>query len=265
MKSYETLLVEQDAGAALVTLNRPAALNALSVQLCRDFLDAFAALREQRARAVVLTGAGRAFCAGGDLREMQRLAQLEGRIEAFFDAPLRELHDCIKRIREFPAPVIAAVNGPAFGAGCNLALACDLVVAGESAQFNQSFVRIGLSTDCGGTYIMPRLVGLKRAAEFLFTGATIDAHSAFNWGMINRVVSDNEVLPAAQGLAMQLAQGPTGALSRIKQLLEQSAANDYAAQLDAEAAAQLVSGQSRDFKEGVAAFFEKRPPQFTGA
>ena len=264
MKTYETLLVEQDAGVALVTLNRPDALNALSVQLCRDFLDAFAELREQKARAVVLTGAGRAFSAGGDLREMKQLAQLEGRIEAFFDAPLRELHGCIQVIRDFPAPVIAAVNGPAFGAGCNLALACDLVIAGESAQFNESFVRIGLSTDCGGTYIVPRLIGLKRAAELLFTGASVDAHSAANWGLINRVVSDNEVLAAARTLAAQLAQGPTGALARIKQLLEASATNNYAAQLDAEGRAQLISGQSRDFKEGVAAFFEKRPPQFTG-
>jgi 2-(1,2-epoxy-1,2-dihydrophenyl)acetyl-CoA isomerase len=264
MKTYETLLVEIDEGAALVTLNRPAALNALSLQLCRDLLEAFAELREAQARAVVLTGAGRAFCAGGDLREMQQLAQLEGRLEAFFEAPLRTLHDCIRVIRDFPAPVIAAVNGPAFGAGCNLALACDLVVAGESAQFNESFVRIGLSTDCGGTFILPRLVGLKRAAELLFTGATVDAHSAANWGMINRVVSDNEVLATAQGLAAQLAQGPTGALARIKQLLAQSAVNDYSTQLDAEAAAQLISGQSLDFKEGVAGFFEKRPPDFTG-
>jgi 2-(1,2-epoxy-1,2-dihydrophenyl)acetyl-CoA isomerase len=264
MNAYETLLVELENGVAQVTLNRPDTLNALSQQLCRDFLAAFAALREQRARAVVLTGAGRGFCAGGDLREMQQLAQLEGRIEAFFDAPLRELHDCIKVIRDFPAPVIAAVNGPAFGAGCNLALACDLVIAGESAQFNESFVRIGLSTDCGGTFIVPRLVGLKRAAELLFTGATVNAHDAANWGLINRVVSDNETLATARTLALQLAQGPTGAIARIKQLLEQSATNDYTAQLDAEGRAQLISGQSRDFKEGVQAFFAKRPPQFTG-
>jgi 2-(1,2-epoxy-1,2-dihydrophenyl)acetyl-CoA isomerase len=264
MNSYETLTVELEEGVAVVTLNRPDALNALSVQLCQDFLDAFAALREQKARAVILTGAGRAFCAGGDLREMQKLAQLEGRIEAFFDAPLRTLHDCIRVLRDFPAPVIAAVNGPAFGAGCNLALACDLVIAGESAQFNESFVRIGLSTDCGGTFILPRLVGMKRAAELLFTGATVNAHDAANWGLVNRVVSDNEVLPAARNLAAQLAQGPTGALARIKKLLEESASNDYAAQLDAEAREQLISGQSRDFREGVTAFFEKRAPQYIG-
>ena len=264
MPSYETLLVAQYEGVATVTLNRPAALNALSVQLCRDFLDAFAALQEHKARAVIITGAGRAFCAGGDLREMQQLAQLEGRVEAFFDTPLQTLHDCIKVIRRFPAPVIAAVNGPAFGAGCNLALACDLVIAGESAQFNESFVRIGLSTDCGGTYILPRLVGPKRAAEMLFTGATITAPEAAAMGMINRSVPDATLLPTVQALASQLAQGPTGALARIKELLEQSAHNDYCAQLDAEGRTQLISGQSSDFKEGVAAFFAKRPPRFTG-
>ena len=264
MNTYETLLLELENGVAVVTLNRPTALNALSVQLCQDFLAAFTELRSLKVRAVVLTGAGRAFCAGGDLREMQQLAQLEGRIEAFFDAPLRELHDCIRVLRDFPAPIIAAVNGPAFGAGCNLALACDLVIAGEGAQFNESFVRIGLSTDCGGTFILPRLVGLKRAAELLFTGATVNAHDAANWGLINRVVSDNEVLATARSLAAQLAQGPTGAIARIKQLLEASATNDYRTQLDAEAAAQLISGQSSDFKEGVAAFFEKRAPQYTG-
>lgn len=266
MDSYETLLVElSDSGVARLTLNRPAALNALSVQLCQEFNAALASLREQKARVIILTGAGRAFSAGGDLREMQQLAALQGRIEAFFDEPLQALHDCILNLRRFPAPVIAAVNGPAFGAGCNLALACDLVLAGESAQFNESFVRIGLSTDCGGTFILPRLVGLKRAAELLFTGATVDAASALAMGLVNRVVPDAELLPTAQAFATQLAQGPTGAYARIKELLEQSAANDYAAQLTAEGAAQLISGQSQDFKEGVTAFFEKRPPRFTGA
>jgi 2-(1,2-epoxy-1,2-dihydrophenyl)acetyl-CoA isomerase len=139
-----------------------------------------------------------------------------------------------------------------------------LVIAGESSQFNESFVRIGLSTDCGGTFILPRLVGLKRAAELLFTGATVSSRDAADWGLINRVVPDEEVLATANALAAQLAQGPTGAIARIKQLLEVSAMNDYNQQLDAEALAQLVSGQSRDFREGVSAFFEKRPPQYTG-
>ncbi len=262
--SYETIQLEMRDAVAVITLNRPAALNALTVEVGREFRAALAEARERGARAVVLTGAGRAFCAGGDLREMRQLAEKEGRIEAFFDEPLRMIHDCVRLIRETPLPVIAAVNGVATGGGCNFALACDIVLAAESAQFNQAFVKVGLTPDCGGTFILPRLVGWKRAAELLMTGDMVDARRAAEMGMINRVVPDAELMAEALNLASRLAAAPTAALGRIKKMLDASAANDLNAQLELEHEAQLQSGQTKDFGEGVAAFIEKRPPKFTG-
>lgn len=262
--SYETLKLELSDTVALITLNRPDALNALNVTMGREFRAAFSEARERGARAIVLTGAGRAFCAGGDLRQMRQMAEKEGRVEAFFDEPLQVIHDCIRLIRETPLPVIAAVNGMATGGGCNLALACDIVLAAESAQFNQAFIKIGLTPDCGGTFFLPRFVGWKRAAELLMTGDMIDARRAAEMGMINRTVADEELMPEALKLADRLAHAPTAALARIKGLLDASAANDYNAQLELEHKAQLQSGQTKDFREGVAAFLEKRPPKFTG-
>jgi 2-(1,2-epoxy-1,2-dihydrophenyl)acetyl-CoA isomerase len=262
--SYETIQLEIVGDVARITLNRPAALNALTVTMGNEFRSALNEARERGARAIILTGAGRAFCAGGDLREMQKMAEKDGRIEAFFDEPLRLLNNCILLIRRTPLPVIAAVNGVASGGGCNLALACDLVLAAESALFNEAFVKVGLTPDLGGTFILPRLVGLKRATELMMTGDMVDARRAAEIGMINAVVADDELMNEAQRLAERLANAPTAAIARIKELLEQSATNDYSAQLDLEHKAQLQSGQTKDFREGVAAFIEKRPPKFTG-
>jgi 2-(1,2-epoxy-1,2-dihydrophenyl)acetyl-CoA isomerase len=262
--SYETIQLEMRDAVAVITLNRPAALNALTSAMGGEFRSAMNEARERGARAIVLTGAGRAFCAGGDLREMQKMAEKEGRFEAFFDEPLHMIHGCIRLIRKTPLPVIAAVNGVATGGGCNFALACDLVLAAESARFNQAFIKIGLTPDCGGTFILPRLVGLKRATELLMTGEMIDARRAAEMGMINAVVADEELMAEALNLAERLASAPTAALARIKNLLDQSATNDYNAQLDLEHKAQIQSGQTKDFREGVAAFIEKRPPKFTG-
>src|SRR5947209_226278 len=166
---YETIQFELRGKIALLTLNRPSALNALTIEVAHEFRSAFNEARERGARAIVLTGAGRAFCAGGDLREMQKIAEREGRLEAFFDEPLRLLHDCVRLIRETPLPVIAAVNGVATGGGCNFALACDIVLASESAEFNQAFIKVGLTPDCGGTFILPRLIGWRRATELLMS------------------------------------------------------------------------------------------------
>ena len=262
---YETIQLEtRDDGVAVLTLNRPAALNALTVAMGSEFIEALAESRAKGARAIVMTGAGRAFCAGGDLREMQQIAKKEGRVEAFFDEPLSLLHDCIRAIRKTPVPIIAAVNGFASGAGCNLALACDLVIAGVSAKFNEAFIKIGLTPDCGGTFILPRLIGWKRAAELLMTGDVIEATRAAEIGMINRAVPDDELMSESLSLAVRLASAPTAAIGRIKALLDQGAAKDYDGQLDLEHEAQIQSGQSVDFKEGVAAFMEKRTPKFTG-
>jgi 2-(1,2-epoxy-1,2-dihydrophenyl)acetyl-CoA isomerase len=262
--SYQTVQLELRGAVAVLTLNRPESLNSLTVELGREFQSAVGEALEKGARALILTGAGRAFCAGGDLRDMQRIAKQDGRIEAFFDEPLRLLHECILMIRKTPAPFVAAVNGVASGAGCNLALACDLVIAAESARFNQAFIKIGLSPDCGGTFILPRLIGLKRASELLMTGDMISAARAAEIGMINAVVPDNELMDRALAMAGKLAQAPTAAIGRIKELLEVSATSDYATQLELERKAQIQSGQTKDFKEGVAAFIEKRPPDFVG-
>lgn len=261
---YETIQFDVHRGVALITLNRPEALNALTLAVAGEFKAAVAEAVAQGSRAIVLTGAGRSFCAGGDLREMQKIASHDGRVEAFFDEPLRELNDCIMLIRQTPLPFIAAVNGSAAGGGCNLALACDLVIAGESARFNQAFVKIGLTPDCGGTFILPRLVGWRRATQLMMTGEVVNAPHALAMGMINAVVADDQLIAQAMAMAEALAGAPTAAIGRIKELLEASAKNDYGEQLELERETQLKSGLTKDFKEGVAAFIEKRPPKFVG-
>lgn len=262
--SYETIELEMLGTIGLITLNRPASLNALTTEVGQEFQAAVADVRQRGARAVVLTGAGRAFCAGGDLREMQRIAEREGKVEAFFDEPLRMLNECILLIRRTPLPFIAAVNGAAAGGGCNLALACDLVIAGESAVFTQAFIKIGLVPDCGGTFILPRLVGWKLATELMMTGKEVSAARALEMGMINSVVRDNQLRNEVLAMAVRLADSPTAAIGRIKQLLEASATNDYGGQLELERELQIQSGATEDFREGVAAFIEKRPPNFVG-
>ncbi len=262
--SYETIQLEMRGSVCVLTLNRPDRLNALTVQVANEFKAAVNEALERGARAIVLTGAGRAFCAGGDVREMQELAKKDGRLEAFFDEPLRLLNEAILLIRQTPVPFIAAVNGVASGGGCNLALACDLVVAAESARFNQAFIKIGLTPDCGGTFILPRLVGWKRATELLFSGDLISATAAAEMGMINSVAPDDELMNKAMAMADKLAQAPTAAIGQIKLLLEASAANDFKSQLDLERKTQIESGRTKDFVEGVTAFLEKRPPRFVG-
>jgi 2-(1,2-epoxy-1,2-dihydrophenyl)acetyl-CoA isomerase len=262
--AYNTIQFELRGKVGVITLNRPDSLNAITVMMAHELKEVLHKAPTEGARAMILTGAGRAFCAGGDLREMQKIAERDGRVEAFFDEPLRLLNECVLMIRRMPLPVIAAVNGVASGGGCNLALVCDLIMAGESARFNQAFIKVGLSPDCGGTYILPRVIGWRRATELMMTGDVIGASRALEMGMINAVVPDNELMPQALNLAEKLAQAPTAAIARIKELLEASATNECEAQLEAERKAQILSGQTKDFQEGVAAFIEKRPPKFIG-
>ena len=261
---FETVKYELTENVAIVTMNRPEALNALSLQLSKDLRAAFEQAIAEKTRAIVLTGEGRAFCSGGDLREMQTMWKKEGRIEAFLEEPLRALHDVIRLMRETPIPFLAAVQGVCAGAGTNFALACDLILAAENATFNEAFVRIGLSPDCGGSFFLPRAVGEKRAAELFMTGGTIDAKRAAEIGMINRVVAAENLMSEARKFAKKLALAPTGAIGRIKRMLNASFANDLEQQLNLEHECQIESGKSDDFKEGVAAFFEKRQPEFKG-
>lgn len=262
--SFETVKYELNENVATITFNRPEALNALSLQLTKDLFSAINKAIKDNARAVILTGEGRAFCSGGDLREMQLMWQKEGRIEAFMEEPLKALHDCILLIRETPIPFLAAVQGVCAGAGTNFALACDLVFASENASFNEAFVRIGLSPDCGGSFFLPRAVGEKLAAEIFMTGETISANRALEIGMINRVVTTDNLMNEAMQMAQRLALAPTASIGRIKTMLNATFSNSLAQQLDLEHALQIESGKGNDFKEGVQAFFEKRHPNFTG-
>ena len=262
--NFETVLYSLDNNVATIQMNRPEALNALSLQLGKDLAAAVRQAAADEARAVILTGSGRAFCSGGDLREMKAMGESEGSIEAFLDAPLKALHEVIGLIRETEIPFVAAVNGVCAGAGTNFALACDIVVASDDASFNEAFVRIGLSPDCGGSFFLPRAVGEKLAAEMLMTGSTVSAQRAADIGMINRVVPAADLMNEAVALAGKLAVGPTAAIGRVKRMVNATFGNDLATQLKLEADCQVESGHSPDFKEGVSAFFEKRPPKFSG-
>src|SRR6478672_4300627 len=253
--NFETVQYQLDGTVATVTMNRPDALNALSLQLTQDLDAAFKQAIADGARAIVFTGNGRAFCSGGDLREMQSMWQKEGRIEAFLEAPLAALHGVIKLIRETPIPFIAAVNGVCAGAGVNFALACDIVIAAEDASFREAFVRIGLTPDCGGTFFLPRAVGEKIATEMFMTGDAVTADRALQIGMVNRVVPSAELLNQANELAAKLAAGQTAALGRIKQMMNQTFCSDLETQLAVEHRCQIESGKGEDFKEGVTAFF----------
>jgi 2-(1,2-epoxy-1,2-dihydrophenyl)acetyl-CoA isomerase len=262
--NLETVKYELNEAVAIITLNRPDALNALSLQLTKDLRAAIEKAISEKARAVVLTGEGRAFCSGGDLREMQTMWQKEGKIEAFLEEPLKALHDVIRLIRETPIPFLAAVQGVCAGAGTNFALACDVVFAAENASFNEAFVRIGLSPDCGGSFFLPRAIGEKLAAELFMTGETVSAERAAQFGMINRVTTVDNLMTEALLMAKKLALAPTASIGRIKQMLNASFSNDLQQQLDLEHRLQIESGKANDFREGVQAFFEKRQPQFTG-
>jgi 2-(1,2-epoxy-1,2-dihydrophenyl)acetyl-CoA isomerase len=263
--TFETVEYSVDGAVATIAMDRPDALNALSLQLTQDLEAAFKQAQGDGVRAIVFTGNGRAFCSGGDLREMQTMWRSEGRIEAFLEEPLGALHGVIKQMRETPIPIVGAVNGVCAGAGVNFALACDVVFASEDAVFREAFVRIGLSPDCGGTFFLPRAVGQKIATELFMTGDAVDANRAEKMGMINRVVPGGELLQQAREFAQKLAAGPTASLGRIKQMMNATFSNDLDAQLALEHRYQIESGKGSDFKEGVSAFFDKRPPSFTGS
>jgi 2-(1,2-epoxy-1,2-dihydrophenyl)acetyl-CoA isomerase len=262
--SHETVDLTTEDSAAKLLLNRPEALNAWNEQFGRDLLDAVTTVAEDDSvRAVMITGAGRGFSSGADLKEQRE--GTEGGVPAL-SARLREVyHPIITTLREMPKPVVAAVNGPAVGIGCSLALAADLVVAAESAYFLLAFVNIGLIPDGGSTAFLPARIGYARAAEMAMLGERLPAAQALDWGLINRVVPDEDLEGAADAFLQLLAKGPTTSYAGSKRLLNRRMYAGLAEQLEAEAEAQRGQGQTQDFIEGVLAFVEKRPPNFTGS
>ncbi|MFN3970832.1 MAG: enoyl-CoA hydratase-related protein [Gemmobacter sp.] len=255
---YETIRAETKGGIATITLARPEVMNALSTQMRAELLHSVQAAGKA-ARVVVITGEGRAFCSGQDLGDRTRLAaaDLERTLRDEYEPLLRAIFDC-------PVPTIAAVNGTAAGAGANLALACDVVIACETASFIQAFTRIGLMPDAGGTWYLPRQIGQARAMGAMLFADRVSARQAADWGMIWECVADAEFAAHVAGRAGTLAAGPTVAYAGIKAALKASWANDLEAQLNLEAKAQGTCGTTQDFKEGVLAFLEKRAPRFEG-
>ena len=258
----ETLIVEQSGAVLMVTLNRPDKLNSFNDAMHLALRAAVDRMEQDKAiRAVLLTGAGKGFCAGQDLGDRNVAAgqeiDLGETIERFYN-PL------IRRLRALEKPVVCAVNGVAAGAGANVALACDIVLAARSARFIQAFSRIGLIPDSGGTYFLPRLIGEARARALSLTGEAVSAEQAASWGLIWQVVDDDRLLSEAMALAQRLAVGPTRGLGLIKRALNASFANDLDRQLDLERDLQRVAGRTADYGEGVAAFVEKRPAAFRG-
>lgn len=258
--SNGTVIASQDGGVLEITLNRPEVLNSFTEEMHADLREAFALAETSAVRAVLLTGAGRGFCAGQDLGAR---AASSGKPD-LSDSLRRNYNPLIARIRALEKPVICAVNGVAAGAGVNLALACDIVLAARSARFIQAFAKIGLVPDAGGTFTLPRLIGEARAKALMLTAEPLGAEQAEAWGMIWRAVDDEALMEEARALAVRLAGAPTFGLGQTKIAIHASADNDLAAQLEHEATAQKRCGTSPDFMEGVRAFIEKRPPVFTG-
>ncbi len=259
--TWEAISFEEEDGLAVARLNRPDALNALNREMARALREVCERCDEPDIRAMVLTGAGRAFSAGGDLREIEARVGAGERMEEFL---WPDYQNSLARLYEVRCPTVAAVNGFAVGAGCDIALACDIRLAGASASFGQAYRRVGLAPDCGGTFFLPRVAGAAKALEMILTGESVDARTALSIGLVRSVHPDESLMEEAMALGRKLAEGPSLALRAAKRLVRQSGGLDVGAALRAEAAAQAETSASRDFQEGLAAFREKREPRFEG-
>jgi 2-(1,2-epoxy-1,2-dihydrophenyl)acetyl-CoA isomerase len=261
--TYEQIRFESRDGIARITLNRPDRLNSFTTQMHGELRDALSRVAASGdARVLLLTGEGRGFCAGQDLSDR---AVAPGGAPVDLGASIEENYrPLVLGLRNLALPIVCAVNGVAAGAGANIALACDIVIACKSASFIQAFCRIGLVPDSGGTFFLPRLVGAARAMGLAMLGDKLSAEQAAQWGLIWKCVDDTDLAPTANALLAQLAQAPTGGLAAIKRALHASADNTLEQQLDVERDAQRELGLSADYREGVAAFLEKRPPRCTG-
>jgi len=258
------LLIDNDGAVRTLRLNRPESLNALDDELLKALGRAVAdAEKDKTVRCIVVTGAGRGFCSGQDLAAVAARYTTNKPIE--LGSHLRDHYNpIITRLHTIEKPVIASVNGVAAGAGCSIALACDIRIAAESASFIEAFVNIGLAPDAGSTFMLPRLIGVARAMEMAITGRKVTAAEAMQIGLVNQVVPDDQLAAATKKLADKLAGLPTRAIGLTKRAINASWRSDLEIQLDYEAMLQTTAGQTHDHREGVTAFLEKRPPKFTG-
>lgn len=255
--SFETIQFSVLDGIATVILDRPDVMNALNSRMRAEITQSLTTLPDD-VRCVVITGSGRAFCSGQDLTDAGAAADLEATLRNEYEPMLRAVTDC-------PVPVIAAVNGVAAGAGANLALVADVVIAAESASFVQAFTRIGLIPDAGGTWMIPRAVGMARAMGMMLFAEAIPARQAADWGLIWQALPDDDFVEGVAARARHLAQGPTQAYRAVREALTASFQNDLDEQLQLEARLQGQAGRSMDFREGVTAFLQKRKARFTGS
>ncbi|MEA3064390.1 MAG: 2-(1,2-epoxy,2-dihydrophenyl)acetyl-CoA isomerase [Sphingomonadales bacterium] len=257
--AYRTIDFANQSGIARLTLNRPDRLNSFTVEMHEEVADALAGL--EGARVLVLTGAGRGFCAGQDLGDR---AVAPGQSVDLGESVEQRYNPLIRKLTSLPFPVIARVNGVAAGAGANIALACDIVIAAKSAKFIQSFASIGLIPDSGGTWALPRLVGQDRALGLALTAEPLPAEKAAEWGLIWKAVDDEALDSEVDGLAERFAAAPTKGLARIKKMIRESWGHSLDEELDLQRDAMRELGFSDDYREGVAAFMAKRKPSFTG-
>lgn len=260
--TYETIRLEIAENIATITLNRPERLNAMPPQMADEIGDALDRL--DGARVVLITGEGRAFCSGADLAARGEGASVSGG-QGAYAALTKSYNPLMLKLAKSPVPVITAVNGPAAGVGCSLALASDFAIASRSAYFLQAFVNIGLVPDGGASWVLPRLIGKARATEMMMLGEKISGEKAAEWGLIYKCVDDAELLTEAKALAARLANGPTVALGIMRQNLAVALNVDYATALVREAEGQRVAGDTQDAREGAIAFLQKRKAEFKGA
>lgn len=264
MAEENTLLVENKDGVCTITLNRPDKLNAFNDEMSFKLIDALkGAAKDASVRAVVLTGAGRGFCSGQDLANRDFSDNTQAR-PSLGDSLRRRYNQIFLNIRHIEKPIIAAVNGVAAGAGASLAFACDFRIVSDNTNFVQSFTKVGLVPDTGATFVLPRLIGLTKAFELMLTADKLDAKTAMELGIVNKVVTADQVMPEAMSLANKLAKGPTKAFGLTKRAVNKSVFPDLEELLEYEAYLQEIAGRSDDFQEGVKAFLEKREPAYCG-
>ncbi len=258
---YTAIRFEQADGVATITLNRPEAFNSLNMVMAKELFDAAHRCDADPAiRAVLITGAGRAFCGGGDLKSFAAQADTPRHLKEV----TTYLHGAISRLARGDKPTIAAVNGAAAGAGFSLMLACDLALAAQSAKFTMAYTKAGLSPDGSSSFFLPRIVGMRRALELTLTNRVLSAAEAEGWGIVTRAVPDEALLQEARALAAQLAEGATLAFGKAKELLRQSFSESLETQMENETQAIAALARTADYREGSAAFFEKRTPRFSG-